>query len=92
MYLQKQIAFYLNGLSHLFTPKLCHGSKGKGDGTKAPGLDTPVPDFTEAAFGNQTDGSLYYKTIFGRDDMPSFEKKIVEEEDRWMIVNYIKKM
>jgi hypothetical protein len=45
-----------------------------------------------AAFGNQTDGSLYYKTIFGRDDMPSFEKKIVEEEDRWMVVNYIKKM
>lgn len=72
--------------------KSCHGSKGKGDGTKAAGLDTPVPDFTEEAFSNQTDGSLYYKTVFGRDDMPSFEKKIMEEEDRWMVVNYIKKM
>lgn len=72
--------------------KSCHGSKGKGDGTKASGLDTKVPDLTEAAFKDQSDGSLYYKTIFGRDDMPSFEKKIMEEEDRWMVVNYIKKM
>lgn len=72
--------------------KSCHGSKGKGDGTKASGLDTKVPDLTEAAFKKQTDGILYYKTIFGRDDMPSFEKKIVDEEERWMIINFMKKL
>lgn len=70
--------------------KSCHGSKGKGDGPKADGLDTPILDFTEASFKEQTDGALYYKTIFGRDEMPSFEKKITEEKDRWLLINYLK--
>ena len=72
--------------------KSCHGTKGLGDGTKASSLDTKVPDFSTAAFKKQSDGILYYKTIFGRDDMPSFEKKIVDEEERWLVVNYIKNM
>ena len=72
--------------------KSCHGTKGKGDGKKAESLDTPTGDFTLAEFKKQTDGSLYYKTFFGRDDMPGFEKKITDEEDRWMVVNYIKKL
>ncbi|HEY5687373.1 MAG TPA: c-type cytochrome [Yeosuana sp.] len=72
--------------------KSCHGTKGKGDGTKAESIDTPVPDFTNPSFSKQTDGSLYYKTFIGRDDMPSFEKKITETEDQWLLVNYIKSL
>lgn len=70
--------------------KSCHGSKGKGDGKKAGSVDTPIGDFTEASFKNQTDGSLYYKTFIGRDDMPSFQKKIKDEENQWLIINYIR--
>ena len=70
--------------------KSCHGTKGKGDGTKAKSLDTPVGDFTDASFKNQTDGSLYYKTFIGRDDMPNYEKKIPDEEDVWLVVNYMR--
>jgi len=70
--------------------KSCHGSKGKGDGKKAASLDTPVEDFTDGTIKNQTDGSIYYKTVFGRDDMPSFEKKISVEEERWLLINYLK--
>jgi mono/diheme cytochrome c family protein len=70
--------------------KSCHGSKGKGDGTKAKSLDTPVGDFTDASFKSQKDGSLYYKTFIGRDDMPSFKKKIPDEEEQWMVINYIR--
>lgn len=72
--------------------KSCHGTKGHGDGTKASSLDTEVPDFATDSFKNQSDGSLYYKTIFGRDDMPSFEKKIVDEEERWLVVNYMRSL
>jgi len=72
--------------------KSCHGSKGKGDGPKAEGLDTPTGDFTEASFKEQTDGTLYYKTIFGRDEMPSFGKKITNEKERWLIINYLKSL
>ncbi|WP_456420731.1 c-type cytochrome [Lutibacter sp.] len=70
--------------------KSCHGVKGKGDGKKAETLDTEVGDFTDQSFKDQTDGTLYYKTLFGRDDMPSFKKKITDEKDRWLLINYIK--
>lgn len=72
--------------------KSCHGSKGKGDGTKAGSLDTPVGDFTDGSIKAQTDGELYYKTFFGRDDMPSFEKKIPDAEDQWLLINYLKSL
>ena len=72
--------------------KSCHGTKGKGDGNKAASIDTPIGDFSDGSIKGQTDGSVYYKTIFGRDDMPSFEKKITDEEERWLLVNYVKSL
>lgn len=72
--------------------KSCHGTKGLGDGTKAEDIDTPIGDFTDASFMEQTDGSLYYKTFFGRDDMPGFNKKITEEEEKWLLVNYVRSL
>jgi len=47
-------------------------------------------DFSAEEFQEQTDGTLFYKMTNGRDDMPNFEKKIVDEEDRWLIVNYLR--
>lgn len=70
--------------------KSCHGKTGLGDGTKAAELDTPSGDFTTEEFQSQTDGALYYKTTIGRDDMPSFKKKLADDEDRWSAVNYIR--
>ncbi|MBT8253530.1 MAG: c-type cytochrome [Flavobacteriaceae bacterium] len=72
--------------------KSCHGTKGKGDGNKAANLDTPVGDFTDGSLKDQTDGSLYYKSFIGRDDMPSFQKKITDEEDQWQLINYLRKL
>jgi len=68
----------------------CHGSKGWGDGSKAPELKGDLGDFSTAATQNQTDGELFYKITEGRDDMPSFKKKIPLDEDRWLVVNYIR--
>lgn len=70
--------------------KSCHGTKGLGDGTKAAQLKTEPGDFSKADFQAQTDGALFYKTSEGRDDMPSFKKKIPDEEDRWNLVNFIR--
>jgi len=70
--------------------KSCHGTKGKGDGTKASQLDTECGDFTSADFHAQTDGTMFYKTSEGRKDMPSYKKKIPEADDMWAVVNYIK--
>src|ERR1035437_6307818 len=70
--------------------KSCHGTEGKGDGSKSKELNTPCGDFTEKSFQSQTDGTIFYKIKEGRDDMPSFKKKITDEEDVWSIVNYLR--
>jgi len=72
--------------------KSCHGSKGKGDGTKTDTIDTEVGDFTDGSLTDQSDGALYYKTFTGRDDMPGFKKKISDEEDQWLVINYLRKL
>lgn len=68
----------------------CHGTKGKGDGKKASTLETQVTDITTDVFKSQTDGEIYYKSFIGRDDMPSFENQIKDEEDRWLLINYLR--
>lgn len=70
--------------------KSCHGAKGLGDGTKAAQLKTKCGDFSTADFHDQSDGALFYKTNEGRDDMPSFKKKIPDEVDVWNVINYIR--
>jgi mono/diheme cytochrome c family protein len=70
--------------------KSCHGKEGYGDGPKADELDGDLGDISSEEFQNQTDGELFYKTTFGRDDMPKFEKKLPEDEDRWLIIRYLR--
>ena len=70
--------------------KSCHGKEGYGDGPKSAGLDTFCGDFNSEEFQSQTDGELFYKTTEGRDEMPSFKKTIKDDEDRWLIVNYMR--
>ena len=68
----------------------CHGKTGLGDGTKASTLKTEPGDFSKSAFQSQADGSLFYKINEGRDDMPSFKKKMPEANDVWNVVNYLR--
>jgi len=70
--------------------KSCHGKEGLGDGTKAEEVDGDLGDFSSAEFQSQSDGALFYKSYFGRDDMPNYEKKIPDEEDMWMVVHYMR--
>lgn len=70
--------------------KSCHGKEGYGDGTKADEVEGELGDFSSEEFQSQTDGELFYKTTFGRDDMPEYTKKMPDDEDRWLIVNYMR--
>ena len=67
----------------------CHGKTGLGDGPKAKGLDTFPGDFSKADYQKQTDGELFFKTKFGRNEMPKYEGKI-DDEGIWQIVNYMR--
>ncbi|SFS71109.1 c-type cytochrome [Lutibacter maritimus] len=70
--------------------KSCHGKEGLGDGPKAEEVDGNLGDFSSKKFQAQTDGALFYKSYFGRDDMPSYEKKMPEKDDMWAIVHYLR--
>ena len=70
--------------------KSCHGKEGYGDGPKADEMTGDLGDFSSAEFHEQTDGEIFYKSYIGRDDMPNYEKKIPDEEDVWLIVNYVR--
>jgi mono/diheme cytochrome c family protein len=70
--------------------KSCHGNKGLGDGPKAKNLETFPGDFSTEEFHNLSDGELYYMSIIGRDEMPNYEDKIPDEEDRWSVINYMR--
>jgi len=72
--------------------KSCHGKEGYGDGPKANEQEGDLGDFSTAEYQAQSDGALFYKTTFGRDDMPNYDKKMPDDEDRWLIVNYMRTM
>ena len=72
--------------------KSCHGKNGRGDGVNAKLIETPVADFTGDSFKAQSDGSLFYKIYTGRNDMPGFDRIIPDEEDLWMVVNYVRNL
>jgi mono/diheme cytochrome c family protein len=71
--------------------KACHGATGLGDGPKAKQLKTYPGDFSKPDFHKLSDGELYYMAYVGRDEMPNFEKKITDEEERWAIITYMRK-
>jgi len=70
--------------------KSCHGKEGYGDGPKAADLKGDLGDFSTAEFQKQTDGALYYKITNGKGDMPEYIKKLPDDEDRWLVVNYMR--
>ena len=68
----------------------CHGKSGKGDGPKAVQLKTEPEDLGKPDIQNQPDGAFFYRTSEGREDMPSFKKKIDDPDDIWAVVNYVR--
>jgi len=70
--------------------KSCHGKTGLGDGPKGEDVDGDLGDFSTEEFQAQTDGALFYKSYFGRDDMPNYEKKIPNKKDMWLVVHYMR--
>jgi len=69
----------------------CHGDAGKGNGPSAKELDPKPKDLSDPQVAGQTDGALFWKITTGRKPMPGFET-LVSEDDRWNIVNYVRKL
>jgi mono/diheme cytochrome c family protein len=70
----------------------CHGEKGKGDGADAMMYDPEPSDLTDAAKINMlTDGEIFYRITEGRKPMPSFKKKLTDEQ-RWKLVLLVRSL
>jgi len=67
----------------------CHGDKGRGDGPAAAALNPKPADHSSAVVQSESDGSLYWKLSEGRNPMPAY-KAILNEHQRWALVNYIR--
>jgi len=70
----------------------CHGDGGKGDGSDAMMYDPAPSDLTDAAkMKKKTDGELYYQITEGRKPMPSFKKKLTDDQ-RWQLVLFVRSL
>jgi mono/diheme cytochrome c family protein len=68
----------------------CHGLTGRGDGHDASRYDPKPTDFTDARHMTAaTDGELFYKLTEGRKPMPSFKKRLSDDQ-RWRMVSLIR--
>lgn len=67
----------------------CHGAAGKGDGPAAKDLTTKVLDLASPHALIDTDGAVFWKITEGRTPMPAYEK-LLGEDDRWNVVNYLR--
>lgn len=68
---------------------VCHGSKGKGNGIAAAGLNPKPADHTSAKFQSQSDGAIFWKMSTGRAPMASYEKTLTVTQ-RWQVIDYIR--
>lgn len=70
----------------------CHGDGGKGDGSDAMMYDPAPSDLTDTAkVSKRSDGEIYYQITEGRKPMPSFKKKLTDEQ-RWQLVLYVRSL
>jgi mono/diheme cytochrome c family protein len=70
----------------------CHGNTGKGDGSDAMMYDPQPADLSDSKrMAEFTDGELYYKITVGKKPMPSFGKRLSEEQ-RWEMVIFIRSL
>ena len=69
----------------------CHGTTGIGDGPAAAALTTAPTNYTDPRVQDQTDGAIFWKINNGRGAMTSFETSLTEDQ-RWMLVNYIREL
>ncbi len=70
----------------------CHGERGKGDGPEAR-THSPLPaDLSdERRMSAVTDGEIFYQITEGRRPMPSFKKRLTEDQ-RWGLVLFVRSL
>ncbi len=71
---------------------VCHGGRGVGDGPVAPKMALKPPSLVSDKIVNMTDGGVYHIITDGQGVMSSYAYQLVDENDRWAIVNYVRSL
>jgi mono/diheme cytochrome c family protein len=71
---------------------ICHGNTGKGDGSIAQYLNRKPPVLVDDRVRAFKDGRYYHVIVEGQGLMMGYGSQIHSEQDRWAIVNYIRKL
>lgn len=69
---------------------VCHGAAGDGNGPVGPRVAAPSIITAQAA--GYSDGYLYSIIRYGRGSMPRYGDKVFQVDDRWAIVNYVRRL
>jgi mono/diheme cytochrome c family protein len=67
---------------------VCHGERGKGDGSVVPKFPRP-PSLLSEKIQNWSDGRLYHVITVGQNLMPGYAGK-VRPADRWAVAHYVR--
>ena len=71
---------------------VCHGATGIGDGPVAAKTVLKPPSLVNQKIKDWADGGIYHMIVVGRGLMGSFASQIPNEEDRWALVHFIRRL
>lgn len=71
---------------------VCHGYGGAGDGTVAPKMALKPPTLLSDKIRSMNDAGIYHIVTDGQGVMSSYMYQMVNENDRWAVVNYVRSL
>lgn len=71
---------------------VCHGYTGAGDGPVSPKMALKPPPLLSDKIRTMSDGGIYHIITDGQGVMSSYAYQLVNESDRWAIVNYVRNL
>lgn len=71
---------------------VCHGVQGDGKGPVAPKMSIQVPSLISDKARAYNDARIFHIITDGQGVMSSYAYQLVQENDRWAIVNYIRSL
>ncbi len=71
---------------------VCHGYGGAGDGPVAPKMALKPPSLLSDKVRTMNDGGIFHIITDGQGVMSSYAYQLVNENDRWAIVNYVRSL
>jgi mono/diheme cytochrome c family protein len=71
---------------------VCHGYQGKGDGPVSVKMSLKPPPLISDKIMGVTDGAIFHIISDGQGAMSSYAYQLVNERDRWAIVNYVRSL